>query len=209
MIIILFMIFFVVVLSAWNIATLYFIYSHTNALVCRGVLTGLSLGGAAGACITAAHFFLSVRAFDVNAEAVQVVVDNFRLYLSIECSFAAVGILVCLVSALLKNKMSAMVPVIMPLWSIVSLFWTFLMASLSGAEWINVSLYMTLFGCSIALLCMAPLLLAAFARVKYLSDEKLVAEALRIKREKRERMSEARAARKRLREKQNRLKGKR
>ncbi len=156
--------------AAWIFASNKLIYSLTNARICRITLLVMGALGVLGAIVCAIVFNVSLAGYSKAGEAAEVVFDNFNLFATVDTVFVVIGVFLCTVSTLLKNRASTLVPFIMPGWAAISLVWTILLSHLSEVSWFPVSVYISLYGIFCALACAIPLIPLAFRRVAYLSD---------------------------------------
>ena len=147
----------------------------------------MSALGVIGAIVCAVAFNVSLSGYSKAAEACEVVFDNFNLFATADTIFVVVGVFLCTVSSLLKNKASTLVPFIMPGWAAISLVWTALLSRLSEVSWFSVSNYITIYGICCAMACAIPLIPLAFRRVAYLSDSEGVENDQKAKQSKKDR----------------------
>lgn len=176
-----------------------------NARLSRVMLIATGALGALLAVLGAVLFFILLSKSDAAATEKGIIEDVFVLFLSVDIIMVAVGMVITLVSSLVKSFLRPLIPVVLPLWGIITLFWTAVCYAWSEFESFSASLYVILFGVGAAFLLAFSVLPQMHERIKVLSDSEKRGEIIAAIKRKRAKRESRRAERKRLREQKKRL----
>ncbi len=175
-----------------------------HALICKRILLSALILGVAMCAVSAMLVFVSAgRIGDSTVRAV--VLDSYILFVSVDLGFVGFCILATVIAYFMKSPLSPSIPVLLPMWGILSLCWTWICAVWSDFEAFDASLPVIIFGIGASLLLSLTAYIQACARYEILSSEEK-RDLLRGQKEaKRLAAKEKRETRKRIAEKRRRL----
>ena len=182
-----------------------FSLDEINSKLSRTILIITGILGAILSCLSSVLFFFLLSRSNADVTEKVVIEDSFVLFASVDTAIIAIGLAVTLISSLMKSFLRPMIPVVLPLWGIVSLFWTAVCCVWSDFESFSASVFVIVFGVGAAFLLSFSALPQMLDRIKILSDPEKKREIVDNLREKRAKRESRRLERKRLREKKNRL----
>ncbi len=176
-----------------------------NARIARLMLIIMGILGAILSCLGAVLFFVFLSKSYAGSAEKRVIEDVFVLFSVIDIIIVAVGMVITLASSLLKSYLRPIIPVVLPLWGIISLFWCALCCAWSEFETFSAASFIMLFGIGASFLLSFSALIQINERIKVLSDPDRRSEMIGAIRQKRAKAERRRLERKRLREKKKRL----
>ena len=150
--------------------------------LCRTLLFVFSVVGVLLCIASAVSFNVSLAAIDADASTKDVIKDSFELFLITDGAYIALGLVITLVSSLLKSRMRAVIPFVLPLWAGISCFWTYLYTVWSEFLGFSSTLYILMFGIGASFLLSFAALPDVQRRIALLSVPSNV-ESIKIQRE--------------------------
>ncbi len=109
---------------------------------------------------------------DVTAKAV--IKDSFDLFVVADSVYIALGLVITLVSSLLKSRLRIFIPFILPMWAAISYFWTYLCTVWANFLGFSATPYIIMFGIGASFLLVLASLPDIQRRIIVLSDPELV-----------------------------------
>ncbi len=113
---------------------------------------------------------LNINNLKIDAMAKDVIWDSFDLFIIADSAFIVFGIIITLVSSLLKSKLRVMIPFILPMWAAISYFWTYIFTVWSDFLAFEATPYILLFGIGVSFLLVISSLPDIQRRITVLSD---------------------------------------
>ena len=177
-----------------------------NAKIARSMLVIMGILGAAAMCLSAVLFFVILSRVKADGAEKDVIFDSFLLFAAVEAVLVGAGLLITLASSLMKSFLRPVIPVFLPMWGIVTLFWAWIYCVWSEFDAFDTTALVILFGAGGAFLLAFSAIPQMSWRIKILTDEKSRGELIVRIRAKRAKKERKRNERKRLREQKKRLK---
>lgn len=181
-------------------------FSPKTAGVGKISLLTSSIAGICLCVLSCAFFYVFLLWSDTDQVEFSVITDSFSTFLITEAVYIGVGLAVTLGAVLLKSKLSAVVPVVLMLWSLINLFWTLGWSVWSEFEKFNGEPFVLLFGIGATMLLAAAAYVQTLNREKLLLDREKREELINRKNEKKLERERKRTQRKRIAEKKRKLK---
>ena len=177
-----------------------------NARIARLMLIIMGILGAILSCISVILFYSFLSKSYADAAEKSVIEDIFVLFLAVDIFIVSVGMVITLASSLLKSFFRPVIPVVLPLWGIISYFWCAICCAWSEFQTFSAATFVVLFGIGASFLLSFSALPQIVERIKVLSDSGKRSEIINAIREKRAKKESHSLERKRLREQKKRLK---
>ena len=178
--------------------------SEKHALLCKRILLcALILGAALCALSTVLFFALSGRI--ESAAEKSVVADSYALFATVDLIFVGSCLAITLGAFFMKSPLLPAVPLLLPMWGILSLCWTWICAVWSDFESMDASWLVVMFGIGASLLLSLTAYVQSIQRHAILKSEEKRAQMIAEKESKRLAAKEKRDKRKRIAEKKKRL----
>jgi len=198
MLLFIFLALFLLLVGIWETATCTCILNKKNALFAKRVSCFLGGAGVLTAIGVLTVYFIMINRY--TAENSQVIKDIFFVYALVATGLFAVCFAVAGISALIKNKLYLLVPMLCSMWSALVLFWTYVCSAWSHFHEFSLYPFILVYGISLCLVLKIPSVPVIAARYQLLSDEKSVQaikdgrakrkEAARLERERAKRTAE-------------------
>ncbi len=182
-----------------------FSMDERNAKISKALLIITGILGAVLVCLSCFLFFALLSGSKADGAERTVIADSFVLYAVIETVIVAIGLAITFLSSLIKSPLRPVIPVVLPLWGIITLFLTAVWSAWSDFEVFSSSVFVMLYGSGGAFLLAFSALPQMIERAKTLSDSEKRRELMVALRAKRAKKESRRNEKKRLREKKKRL----
>ncbi len=199
---------FILIVSLSFIYTLYLqIFSMDSkkaAAFARALLVS-SIVGFIGLIVSFIIFYVRVSAID-NADLYGNIRDSYNLFAIPMVVWSAGTLIVTTVAHFIGRKISAIVPSVCHLSSLLVLLWTLIFASLAHFDEISLNVYYNLSGCSLSLAALFPASLKIKKLSALLSDKDYVYSRLHRKDNKIKKSEERKKERQRIKETKIRIK---
>jgi len=180
-------------------------FSPKHAGICTKALIIAGIIGAFLCLLSLTVFYVSVSGIEGNKTAAEVICDSYLMFAGTDLVFIAVCLIVTLAASLMKSPLRPIIPLVLPMWAIISLFWTWLYSVWSVFVLLNTAPFVFMYGIGCALLLSVSALPQSFERKRILEGDISREELIRrTERKKAERLERAKK-RKRLSEKKRRL----
>ncbi len=176
-----------------------------NARISKIILIITGILGALFMCLSCLLFFVLLSGSEAEGAVRAVIADSFVLYAVIETVIVAIGLAITFLSSLMKSPLRPIIPVVLPLWGITTLFVTAAWSAWSVFEGFSSQAFVILYGIGGALLLAFSALPQMIDRTRTLSDSEKRRELTAALRQKRAKKENHRNEKKRLREKKQRL----
>ncbi|MBE6588405.1 MAG: hypothetical protein E7647_08360 [Ruminococcaceae bacterium] len=179
-----------------------------SAKAAKTLKLSLLTTGAAGALIcilSLLTFFISLSSSAADLQMQAVIKNSFTLFLISDSVFVAIGLLITLLSSFTKSVLRPLIPVVLPMWAAISLFWTAAFTVWSVFPSFDSSGTVIAFGIGSAAILAFSALPQMVEREKILNDPEKRKEIIRTRREKKAKAEAKRMRKRNLREKKRRL----
>ena len=117
---------------------------------------------------------INLNTLRLESTAKDVIKDTFKLFVVADSIYIALGLLVTLVSSVIKSRLRVFIPFILPMWAAISYFWTFVCTIWAEYLGFSATPYIIMFGIGASLLLVISALPDVQRRIALLSDPAFV-----------------------------------